>query len=419
MILHDIREMEWRSSYWMDAGLFSAMAFILVVPTGGASASVLLACSLAFLMFRNSRHFAGMHIGTRERWFIASMALYPVTVGLSFLLNARPISWNFLDNPSRFLLALFIYYAIRRSRITPVGLVTGSIVGATGAGVLAIFQWTALDMPRPGGFVNPIPFGDIAVLLIFMASIPISLPKPWRLLRFPGIGLGVAAVILAQARGAWVAIPFLAWLAMEWYPGRCYDIVKRCALVIIVGGPLSIAFLVLSKSTIVTSGSLHDPLSLIRIDSLVTRIETWEAAWTLLSEYPWTGVGVGQYAVEARMLLETSGLSPEQLLSATSHAHNDYLHLGATMGIVGIVSYLLPVILIYLVGRYLCYQECSTMGVMLKMFAVGQGIFSLTQTQLSHNISTTFFATTAVCLVALGFNDLRRIQPHARVPDEG
>ena len=419
MILHDIRDLEWRSSYWMDAGLFSAMAFILVVPTGGASASVLLACSLAFLMFRNSGHFTGMYISTRERWFVASMALYPVTVGLSFLLNSRPISWNFLDNPSRFLLALFIYYAIRRSRVTPVGLVTGSIAGATGAGVLAIFQWTALDIPRPGGFANPIPFADIALLLIFMASIPIPLPKLWRLLRFLGIGLGVAAVILAQTRGAWVAIPFLAWLAMEWFPGRCSHIVKRCALVIIVGGPLSIAFLVLSKSTIVTSGSLRDPLSLIRVDSLVTRIETWEAAWTLLSEYPWTGVGVGQYAVEARMLLETSGLSSEQLISAASHAHNDYLQLGATMGVVGIVSYLVPVILIYLVGRYLCYQECSTMGVMLKVFAVGQGIFSLTQTQLSHNISTTFFATTAVCLVALGFNDLRRIQPHARVPDEG
>ena len=416
MILHDIREMEWRSSYWMDAGLFSAMAFMLVVPTGGASASVVLACSLAFLMSRNSGHFTAMYINTRERWFVASMALYPVSVGVNCLFNAQPFAWNYLDNPSRFLLALFIYYAIRRSRITTVGLVTGSIAGAIGAGVLAIFQWTALDIPRPGGFANPIPFADIAVLLIFMASIPISLPKPWRLLRFPGIGLGVAAVILAQTRGAWIAIPFLVWQAMEWFPGRCSDIVKRCALVIIVGGSLSIAFLVLSKSTIVTSGSLHDPLSLIRIDSLVTRIETWEAAWRLLSGHPWTGVGVGQFAVEARMLLETSGLSSEQLLSAMNHAHNDYLHLGATMGIVGIASYLVPIILIYLVGRHLCYQQCSTMGVMLKIFAVGQGIFSLTQTQLSHNISATFFATTAVSLMALGFNDLHRIQLHEKVP---
>ena len=416
MILHDIREMEWRSSYWMDAGLFSAMAFILVVPTGGASASILLACSLAFLMFRNSRHFAGMHISTRERWFVASMALYPVTVGLSFLLNARPISWNFLDNPSRFLLALFIYYAIRRSRITPVGLVTGSIAGATGAGVLAIFQWTALDIPRPGGFANPIPFADIALLLIFMASIPIPLPKLWRLLRFLGIGIGVAAVILAQTRGAWVAIPFLAWLAMEWFPGRRSYIVKRCALVMIVGGALSIAILVLCESIIVTSGSPHGPLALMRVDSLATRIETWQAAWKLFNEHPWTGVGVGQYAVEARPLLETSGFSPEHLIYATMHAHNDYLQLGATMGIVGVFSYLVPIILIYLAGRHLCYQQCSMMGVMLKLFAVGQGIFSLTQTQLSHNISTTFFATTAVSLMALGFNELHRIQPHEKVP---
>ena len=282
--------------------------------------------------------------------------------------------------------------------------------------MLAIFQWTALDIPRPGGFANPIPFADIALLLIVMASIPIPLPKLWRPLRFLGIGIGVAAVILAQTRGAWVAIPFLAWLAMEWYPGRRSDIVKRCALAILVGGALLVAIVVLSKSIIVTSGSLHDPLSLIRVDSLVTRIETWQAAWTLLREHPWTGVGVGQYEIEARTLLETSGLSSEHLNSATRHAHNDYLQLGATMGIVGIVSYLLPVVLLFLIGRHLCYERCSTMGVMLKIFAVGQGIFSLTQTQLSHNISATFLATTAVSLVALGFNDLYRIESHERAP---
>ena len=45
---------------------------------------------------------------------------------------------------------------------------------------------------------------------------------------------------------------------------------------------------------------------------------------------------------------------------------------------------------------------------MLKIFAVGQGIYSLTDSQFSINYSCTFFAMTAVMLVALAFNELER-----------
>lgn len=46
------------------------------------------------------------------------------------------------------------------------------------------------------------------------------------------------------------------------------------------------------------------------------------------------------------------------------------------------------------------------MGIILKIYAVGHGIFSLTQSQLNHNVSTTFLAFTAVSLVALAVNRL-------------
>ena len=175
--MNELRNLVWCSSYLMVVGLFSAMAFVLVVPTGGASASVLLVCSFLYLTFHRSGSFPANNLNTHERWFLASMTLYPVSVALNFLWNEQSFAWNYLDNPTRFLLALFVYYAIRKSGISPVALVTGSIVGAAGAGVLGIFQWTVLETPRPGGFVNPIPFADIALLLVFIALTPISLPK--------------------------------------------------------------------------------------------------------------------------------------------------------------------------------------------------------------------------------------------------
>ena len=411
MIREQIRNFEWHSHYWIVAGLFSVMTFILILPTGAGSASIFLACSAIYLLFHSAGHFAVKRLAMHERWFLASMTLFPLSMAFSILFHAQSVAWHYFEEPSRFLLALPIYWAIRQSGATPVGLVAGSIAGAAGAGALAIFQWTILEIPRPGGFANPIPFADIALLLVLVASAPVSLPKAWGLLRPLGVGLGVVAVILAQTRGAWIAIPFLTWMAMGWFPGRWSTVVRRCISVVLIGGALLIVILVLSESFTATSGVLNDFVPRMRVASLLVRLETWQAAWALFCERPWAGVGVGHYAREVQTLLETTGLSPAHLRSAMTHAHNDFLHLGATMGVIGILGYLVPLSMIYLIGRHLCRVHCGTMGVMLKCFAVGQGIFSLTQTQLSHNISTTFFAATAVSLVALGFNDLERKQP--------
>ena len=399
----------WSPRYWVTAGLFLAMAFILVLPTGAGSGTILLICSTVYLLRHGSDVTADAGHSALEKWFLASLALYPAVVALNLLLDTQPHSagWERFDNPSRFLFALLIYWALRKSEVTSVGLVTGSIAGAIGAGSLAIFQWLVLGDSRPSGFANAIPFGDIALVLVFMAAAPARLLRTWRLLRPVGIGLGLGAVVLAQTRGAWVAIPFLAWISMEWFPGRRSDLLRGCILGILVSVAGLFLFVLLSGKFTVISAFLHEVFPEMRVSSLLIRLETWKAAWVLICDHPWFGVGIGQYGQSAQPLLESAGLSDTGLRSATAHAHNDFLYLGATMGIFAILAYLVPLLLLYLVGRHFCHRNCLTMGVLLKLFAAGQGIFSLTQTQLSHNLSATFFAMAAVSLVALGFNELQ------------
>ena len=62
----------------------------------------------------------------------------------------------------------------------------------------------------------------------------------------------------------------------------------------------------------------------------VSRADIWRDTWRLASDYPLTGAGVGGYAVAIRGYHRASGvMAPQQ-------AHNDYLELAASGGVVGL-----------------------------------------------------------------------------------
>ena len=72
------------------------------------------------------------------------------------------------------------------------------------------------------------------------------------------------------------------------------------------------------------------------------------------------------------------------------------------------LPYLSLLICIYMIGQQCCRRRLDGIGVMLKIFVVGQGIYSLTDTLFAINYTCTFFVMTAAMLVALAFNELER-----------
>ena len=138
---------QWVIKHWVDAGIFLATASVLVLPRGANSWLILPICCILYLIHHQHQPGPGF-ISRYELWFPGSMILYPLAVVL-FLVSAEPFERRYFENPSRFLLVLPIYWAIRKSRTTPDSLVMGAIIGAAGAGVLAIYQWAALDYARP------------------------------------------------------------------------------------------------------------------------------------------------------------------------------------------------------------------------------------------------------------------------------
>ena len=408
----------WDARYWMHIGIFSAMALVPILPTGAGGGLIFLLCSIIYLTRRHHGQSNVRLIPKYEILFLGSMFLYPSVMVLNCLLFTDPINARYFDNPSRFLLALPIYWAIRKSQIMPTSLIMGAIIGATGCGILAIYQWTTGGMGdiRAYGLTNAISFADITLLLVCIASVPVSLSKVWTWLRICGMGLGITAVFLAQTLGAWIAVPVLIWLMTEWFFNDRHEFKKRCALtaVIVVGLLLVVPQ---TKLTSAVTEMLHYWKNPSKTESVVysasvrCRLELWRAGWILFSDHPWSGIGFGNYKSRVDQLEEEGRISAIPCIRASyasmKHAHSDFVHLGATMGVPGILAYLLPLTFLYSIGYHCCRQHDYTMGVTLKIFAVGQGIFSLTQSQLHHNISTSFFALTAMSLVALSFNHLK------------
>lgn len=411
---------EWNFKYLMNIGVFSAMALALVLPTGAGGGLILLVCSIAYLVCcRNQSD--PLVLARYELCFLGSMTLYPLAVVFNNLASVEPITWRYFDNSVRFLIALPVYWAIRKSRITFDTLVMGAIIGAAGAGILAMYQWMILGDERPNGFTNELPFSHISMFLICIALTPISLSRTWYWLKICGIGLGIFAVLLPQVRGTWVALLILIWLITDWFPNRQAKRKWRAvSAVVFAAGLLLLAFhmqliSLVNEETRYQEDTVESKQS-GRIVSAYCRLDLWRAGWILFSEHPWSGVGFGQYGSEARKLEEAGRVHLTSCIHADyeslKHAHNDFVQIGATMGGPSILAYLLPLIFLYVTGHHFCRQHARDVGVVLKLYAVGQGLISLTQSQLNHNISTTFFAFTAVSLVALAFN---RIEARKRL----
>lgn len=398
----------WKPEYWMNAGLFLAMVGVITLPPGAAGGLILLICSVAFLIHGRSG-LTSQLLAKGEFWFLGSMALYPIMVMFNALIFVESVDWRYFDNPSRFLMALPVYWAIRKSRATPDALVKGSIVGAVAAGLLSGYQYVILDDPRPRGFGNPIGFSGIVFIMVCMSLLPISLSRTWRRLRVLGVGLGIAAVIFANSRGTYIAIPILIWMMGGWYCGHVRGTRIWFALIalVVTGILLVIPY---SKERIVNQtfnelSNLHesDP----KKTSIYVRLERWKGAWILWKEHPWFGVGVGRYWPEMQVLQHQGEVGNIQTPGG-DHAHSNYLYLMAEMGVSGILPYLLLLTCIYMIGHQCCHRRLDGIGVMLQIFVVGQGIYSLTDTLFAINYTCTFFVMIAVMLVALAFNELER-----------
>ncbi len=76
--------------------------------------------------------------------------------------------------------------------------------------------------------------------------------------------------------------------------------------------------------------------------AVVERMAHLQAAWHIIQERPWLGMGPGNFSLAYERLVY-SGQSPTWIkpwYDSRGHAHNYYLHIGAEAGALGLIAYL-------------------------------------------------------------------------------
>ncbi|RDU96467.1 O-antigen ligase family protein [Trinickia dinghuensis] len=368
---------------------------------------VILALSLVYLC--NGKHRArAAQLYRRNRFWVWAMLGMPLIVFFQIVV-LRTGTFPALDPLLRLALVVpcfFLLASLDVRQLRHVG--WGFVAGALLAGAWVMYQLAhpnlAYGAVRVGNaFTNPIPFGDTALILGFMAfgalSRDGSAKWPEIAIRILALLAGGYASYASGARGGWIAVPFLLWAALA---GRHWFVKARVPILCI---------LIVCVAAVASTKVVDTRVEAIRSDlqafykgnsdtSVGVRFDLWRAAVRLYVHHPVLGVGRGRLESAMRSLVE-QGKGPEMIING--RAHSEFFSVLAEMGTIGVIA-----LLSLYAGTFRPFWRerhnpdphiatAAYTGIMLIGSTV---IFGLTIDVLTLVMNAAFFALTGATLLA-------------------
>ncbi|MEX3967966.1 O-antigen ligase family protein [Paraburkholderia sp. EG286B] len=399
---------------WLTAAFLLAFPSIAML-VQGASSAVSIGAGVISLVALCSRP-AGAPYGYAplERYELAlCIALCgPVAaVALSTLSHGHPMfkTW---DSPSRFLLAIPIFLALRRA--PPRIFVWADLsftLGALSALALALF------MPRDWGdgrigsaFLNPIHFGDLALALGVLSAIALNWWRKdsalWRALKIAGLVAGLAASLLSGARGGWATIPLVA-LLIVWELGRNkpfhWKVLMPVAVAVLLGLVYGLSGTVRDRVNGVSS-DLTQYTQGHRDTSVGIRLQLYEAAATLIAENPVLGLGGDGFRDKMTLMAKQGALTPTAAQFGEGEVHNQLLAYMANYGIVGglalLAIYVVPAV--FFAAKLKSTSKTTRRTALIGLsFILMFFVFGLTVETFDLKSTVSFYATMLAVLAAI------------------
>ena len=196
-----------------------------------------------------------------------------------------------------------------------------------------------------GMFGQPNPFAGYLGTILPIALAMTLVPHPGRFrvvaaFSFLTIALGI---VLSLSRGAWLGLAIsLGVMALAWSPRARALIVPLAGLVVLVVGLAMLGLLPPNLATRITS--VTDNFGVFDVRNVpptsenfavVERMAHWQAGWEMFRDYPFLGVGPGNYPA----VYERYYIPPWK--EPLGHAHNYYLNMAAETGVPGLLAFLL------------------------------------------------------------------------------
>jgi O-antigen ligase len=340
------------SAIVLCAALVPASALVFKPLANAAFAFLLLMglIAICFARFKNKLQLPFQSLRNITPWpIVLALASITIVFGLSqiFVNQSLPHVHFIYTRFSLFILILIALLLVPSHHL--VKAYWGVLLGAVLAAALS-YMSTRAGRPSQIVAMNPIPYGNLCVLLGFLSllclrdlnkndngQLKITLAT---LACIVAAICGVLGSIWTESRGGWVALIVVALLFMSAAPG-IRAIHKAIAMIVFS------VVLVLSYTQIdrihsrVTEAIDQSTLYLNqgnRDTSVGIRLQLWEASLVVLKEHPLAGVGVNHYQEALKSLSDRGVISP--LAATMPHSHNELAYFATLLGIPGLLCIL-------------------------------------------------------------------------------
>ena len=329
--------------------------------------------------------------------FIAALCTYAGLFAINMWFHGN-WHWTDFNQPSKFLLVVFVFLAVRRHGIEERALAISTVMGVFSAFALAWYQTEILSIVRVYGSTNRIisAFGLIVLLSGYFTLIYVALSKNLKIWRVP-LAIVVAGVVLytiavTGTKGVWIALPgaFGLLVISKWDSNKLLVLTLTMVFVASLGMIFMFNDLVNNRLTGLTQPlETYIETGLVTDGSLTIRLEVWKASTIIFFNNPIFGVGLGNFVSAKAELIAVGVIQPA--VAGVGGPHNDFLGVLAIQGMIGFFALLF----MYYAFLRLCWRYKAQS---IELFWCSLGlivIYSLTGLagdRLSSNLTATYLA---------------------------
>lgn len=326
-----------------------------------------------------------------------------------------------IENPLRFVVALGVFWILRRTGEKNLKVVLYSIItGAFIASATALYQRTYLGIDdRLSGWTNnPIYFGNLSALLCIDALIALlilrqGLSFQLRNLLTAALLLGIYANYSTQSRSSFIALISLLVLIGHIKFERKNFISSLLIGFIGLGIALAIQPKLLERTRIIeTMNELQNIQQGDFNSSIGTRLQMWKGATLIFMQNPLVGVGSEQYKSEMKKLVEQGKISVVAVLEngnggVFNQPHSAIMEAIACRGLVGLAALILIFLLPFRILHNLSKsssQEVEAISLMGMATVIAFFMFGLTNSIFRIQIYSAVYPISIAMFSALALN---------------
>jgi len=400
----------------------SMMLIIMMYPVlmlsvkGSLSGFFIVLCILSIVtLLKNTTQ--PVFINSQDKIYILAMSSILVATILSQLIHGKIIV-SYWDSPARFLFAVPIYFALKKQSMKvfeffQFGLPLGAIAACVTALVVQQQALGGFGSRATNTFLNPIHFGDMALMLGILSACSINWfrfdSRLVVMLKVIGLIAGMYASILSGTRGGWVAIPVILLVCLVAW--KVYDVKKLAGGLLAVAAMLAVSYFAFTPIQQRVNDSYTEVHSIFNGDletSVGWRLQIWKGASQIFLANPIAGVSPSGFDNAILSLGKAGIISPMAADLGVNEVHSQIFSSAARLGIFGLIAYFLVhlVPLKFFVNsmrsRNNIIQKAGLMGMSL---VVGFIVFGLTVEMYNLKMVATFYSLTGVVLLACCNND--------------